>query len=672
MDDFDPTKDSSPLLRRLSAASFASLILLALVFAYTTTDGFADEDEEESLSEEVLKAVAEFTDKAAESRIKADNRLIKNSAKALAEELELDDEVTKKLAEHFPSILEGTQRDWKEKFRKTFKAMLQSHPTPLESIKEWKPKSFARNDNYASASPTKTTEWIAALKDSLGEEQFTAYQTAREEKAEKLKIELQDYFSRCEDMVSQQMQVLMDSETELLKQLVVLDEKRSAELTAASKRAIEEILDEWIVGWKEKVYEMTDDQRKRVTGQGSYPSFDITGDENPKKTKAWKDGLAEVFTAEELKHTGKRRRDIRDARSEALAMVVIDSLQPYIGFTVEQRTKFTKLFAKPLLKLPDYYFVQQGNGGYYSLDPGDMFSKVKENAEDKVLPLLDEGQKARWEKVDQQSLNSNHYYSSGGTVDGLTVPPAKEIDETEAQRLITAYMYLKAKESIDNQLVKMEAKVDGVARIGKLDDKKMAILRTAGKGAAQELAKTEIANMEARARQQFLNVTPEDLPARLNQNRSSYYSNRGEISDPQIWVKTIARVLSEEQKKAWEAESEAAENWNKLTQQEIMMTEVDKNIPLEAEKRDALEKLVSKVMDDYHPELKQMLSANWHIQGYYGLVPLAVLTDDELGKVFSKEQISIVRSRDQGNFDGRLKSMKQMRKQRLKQERKKK
>ena len=299
-----------------------------------------------------------------------------------------------------------------------------------------------------------------------------------------------------------------------------------------------------------------------------------------------------------------------------------------------------------------------------------MFTQISAIAKTEVLPLLDDGQVERWQGISPQTLSRNNYSSRGKVVD-LDIPPAEEIDAVEAQRLITAFVYLQAKEYTRGHHLRMEAKVDHLARVGNLAAEQISVLRTAAKGAAQSLASNDFRNLENWARQNFQNVKPADLPARLKVANMPSYSIRMPAEDPKIWTATVERLLSSEQKEAWDGECEAEQLWRRKCQIAVVLSEIDKVLLLTPEKRSALQGILASFLSDYEKELDRMFSFQWHLQGYYSMIPFAGLSDEELAPALDKEQIAMVRGRDPGHFGNMIENLKRNRKTRLKAEKKK-
>lgn len=447
MDEFDTT--GMPSLRRDFALGGIRHLILIVAVLVLALSGQARAEEEDELPEEAEEAFQVFIDEAAKARLEKLQKTVEKYAAGLADGLELDEAARDRLAERYPEIVAATQSAWREKFQELYRPSLtnSANPTnPIETLKSWDAKAFANNQNYPLARPDRTVAWRDVLEAVLSPEQLARYEAEEKVKAEELRRELEDHLLRCEEIATTRMQPIMDAEISQLQALAKLDEKRLEKLNAAATSAIEATVSDWIKRWEDQVMEMDDAQRKQRTGSNAFPPLDTSKGENPKTHQIWEDSLAQVLSEVELADVKQRRADRRRARSEALAMLMVDELEPLVGFTAEQRKQLKARFAKAMLTLAERYYVAPANNSYYSLNPGQMFNHLSGIAESEVLPLLDEGQAERWKGVTQQALAPNNH-SSSGKVDGLEFPPPDQLDTIGAQRLITTYIYLRAAHS---------------------------------------------------------------------------------------------------------------------------------------------------------------------------------------------------------------------------------
>ncbi|MGI9241220.1 MAG: hypothetical protein ACR2RV_10490, partial [Verrucomicrobiales bacterium] len=421
MDESDPTRISSrrraPVLwgvRGLVVAIVTASLAVSSAASAKEDGGFADADEQ---------AFKEFAEEAADSKSKKVKSAVEEQLEEIAERMKLDAPSVDKLAGHAAKIEEATRQAWIESFQKSLRPSLVSAGNVSETLEAWSAKDFANNSHYASVRPDRTGAWREALADVLDPAQLAKYEDAEKAKSEKLRLELEDHFLRCEQMAIARMDPIMQTEIEQLKSLARLEDDRSEALQTAARTAIDATVEEWLKEWKDQVLEMGEEQRKQRTGSNASPPLDVADKYNPTRHQKWKDTLAEVLSEEELAGVEKRRKDRRDARAAALAMFLVDEIDPYVGLTQEQRTKLTERFGESLTTLPDQYYTAQPVNHFYSINPGQMFSHLSGIVEEEVMPMLDEGQAERWKRITRENLAPNRY-SARGKLDGLEIPPA--------------------------------------------------------------------------------------------------------------------------------------------------------------------------------------------------------------------------------------------------------
>ena len=99
-------------------------------------------------------------------------------------------------------------------------------------------------------------------------------------------------------------------------------------------------------------------------------------------------------------------------------------------------------------------------------------------------------------------------------------------------------------------LSQMEAQVEQIRRVVNPSPDIVAVLTTAAKGAAEEMAANSITNLSSWVRGQFQNMKPSDVPARLQNLYNPYFSERNQTPVPRLWTTTVERLLNEAQRSA--------------------------------------------------------------------------------------------------------------------------
>jgi hypothetical protein len=318
-----------------------------------------------------------------------------------------------------------------------------------------------------------------------------------------------------------------------------------------------------------------------------------------------------------------------------------------MGFTGDQRTAMLKIASKQMLNLPGQYFDLPESNGYIMLDPGVMWRQLAPVTEKEIRPLLTERQMKRWQALAPDQLSRGGYVRERMDVGEL--PPLEEIDEFEVERIVSSFLHREAKKMKQKMLSVMESRVDGIARVINPPPETVAVLNTAAKGAAEQMAQSSIANLTSWVRSQFQNIKPADLAVRVQNLYNPYFSERQAQADPERWTSTVNRLLSESQRKAWKTECDARDAWRLTGLTAMVVTETEKRIALTSEQREKLQKKMDEVIREYDPDFSNFFSYGWHLQGYYSMIPMAMLTDKEMEEIFDKKTAETVKEKCLGN-----------------------
>jgi hypothetical protein len=212
----------------------------------------------------------------------------------------------------------------------------------------------------------------------------------------------------------------------------------------------------------------------------------------------------------------------------------------------------------------------------------------------------------------------------------------------------------------------MEAKVDRVMRTARVSAETAAVLTTAAKGSAEGMARQAIQSVEEWIRREVRNVPSKDLPAKLRMLQGPYFAHRDQTEDPELWTKTLERVLSAEERAVCEAERAAAKEWRLQSQVLVVTTEIERTAVLSAEKRERLMQRLGEVIEEYEQDLAGMFSPWWHCEGYYTTIPLALMAEEELNEIFDSGQLETLRTRGRGEMEQMAEQIRANRKSRTK------
>lgn len=318
-----------------------------------------------------------------------------------------------------------------------------------------------------------------------------------------------------------------------------------------------------------------------------------------------------------------------------------------IGLSGSQREKLLEL-GRPLMRsLPKQFFESPPVESYTSLDAGQILTKILEIPESALAALLDPAQLRRWQAMTPADLPENNRYSVRNTA-AVPGKPAEAIDENEAGRLIALTLSSEVGRIQQRAISRMDARVDDIARVVSLSPETVALLRTAGKGAAMQTIKDPVNNLDQYVVQQMKGVKPGDIPARLKALSMPRFQESRKKVEPRIWTAALQRLLTAPQLELWKQEGKAREDWQQRATSALVVTEVEKYLVLPPEKRESLLQKVDAVINTYETEISNFFSPGWQFQSYYNTIPLALLAEKEMAEIFNPKQLETVRTRSLG------------------------
>lgn len=652
----------APAAKKAIALKLAPLLRLNLArpqaIRIGAGPGVAAEDDEgedgdnaaAKLSEEDKKALDEFVQKAAKLKRKQFEDTMKATVEAVAKEQKLERDTEQKLLTLSAKAVDATLPEWEQAFRKWLETLLPRAAGP-NPISKWAPENYIRNASVSDFTPPdETAAWKAALKEVLTPEQLASREEAAKAAEKKFQEDFGDYLATCEGQAGDQMAAAIDSELIRIVQFSGLDEERHKKLKAASDEAVKQCVKDWRAQTEKQLRAMAPKEREQMTSRGGMFGVNLQEKKfQPKERTVWKDAVAQHLQEQERQTLEARYKEVRGRRADALAILLTNDLDRLVGFSAAQREQFLPLAAKRLTKLPDYYFSNPENNGWYSLDPGQMLQQVQKLKDEELKPLLSETQLKRFRDASPDQMSRGNSYTRE-KLDMGDLPKPEEMDEVEVERLLSRFLHRESKKMKLKMFSSMEALVEHISRVTVPSPETVGVLTTAAKGAAEEMAQNGINNLASWLRNQFQSVKPSDVPGRLENLYNPYFGNdRNQMVPPALWNTTVQRLLNEEQRKQWKAEMDAREQWRREGLASIVVTEVEKRLVLPEEQRTKLRKKVDSVIQEYEQDFSNYFSFGWHLQGYYTLIPIAMFSDKEMEEHFDKKQIDTLKEKSLAN-----------------------
>lgn len=603
------------------------------------------------LPETVRQDFAVFSGKVAELRrgeLKPD---LDKTVLAVKEKAKLDAEGAAKLDALAESAMNESLRNWESAFMERYAPdLLKGDAEAL--LKSWKPEQFTFGTAPSPLSPARTEVWREGLRKIVTPEYYAAAEAEAKAAREEAQQGAMGILIDAENRFSGVLATAMDAELEGVFLYVELDEAREKAMRKAAEDAVKDTLKAWRERAAKRMEEM-DDQTLRQVRQIEDLGVTYPGAESPPQdSAAWRAARSGVLTEKERQAVAEGQERIKQRRASALAMTVLGEMDRQVGFSEAQREKLLALCRGRFLSL---------DGGSSGIrigdnsipDPGSLLAELRQIPEARLSEVLDPAQTARWKAVSGEDLPQRHFVIRSVMETGSG--PAADtgpVDEMEASRLITLKLADESVKIKERYFSLMEGKVENLARVIALPPETAARLRTAGKGAAEQLAENAVATMEQHLLSQMRGVKPAEVPGRLARvSTLSGYQDRNPQADPPLWEAALKRVLTKSQRETWQQECRAGQAWRQRALSAFVASEVERHVTLSPEKNELLVGKLEEVIQKYEPHITNMLSGGWQYQPFYCTIPVALLTEQEMTEIFTPKQLEAVREKSLGQAE---------------------
>ncbi len=612
-------------------------------------DGGASKNDDDSaepakLTEAEEKALKEVLEKALKRQRPRFKEALEKLSKELVSKRHASEDAGKKLEALIPGAVDAAVSLWTEKAREWILDNFRASGDMVANLKEWAPENL---NSVIAIDPSTTAVWKDGLKGILPAEQLAALEAEEKARVEKFRKEMGDYLANSEAQAQETFAASMDQVLGRVERLGNIDEERMKKLRKAADEAVKATAAEWRTRAEMQLMAMDESSRSQMASGGGYMGVSSSDRANqPRMRKVWREAEATILTTDERKQITEVRQALRLRRADALGQVLVSELDRLLGFDDKQRTALSKLAAPLMTGLPAYYFDTQENGGYYALDAGQMMGRLKDS-KDKLKEILDERQMKRWDSLSPENL------SRGGvvreTMDFGKLPPAEEMNEVDSERFVSAFLHREARKMKRRMFSIMESRVDVVIRAAPLPQESVAQLNTAAKGAAEQMSQVNISNLTSWVRGQCQNAKPADVISRLQNLYNPYSIDRQQQADVPVWTSTVERLLSGPQREALKKDVEERDAWRGRAIAEMTLTEIEKRISLKQAQVEPLRKKIQETVLEYETEFTNYFSTGWYLQGYYSMIPAAMITEKEWESLLEKKQAETVREKCLGH-----------------------
>ena len=423
-----------------------------------------------------------------------------------------------------------------------------------------------------------------------------------------------------------------------------LDEERRSLLEQAKDEALESMMDTYRVKMAVKILQMDASDIERY----SKPNYSVGIDRKDaayklENNEIWQAAFKEQLTGTEREQIAKGVGHQRERRSRAIASIILAEIDYWIGFDRSQRDKVLALAAGPLLELPELdFFAPPSPGSYRQIDLMQAMRLLQKS--DEIKGVLNETQWKRFEKIDHSHIASNSHYSDNANFKPEDWPMPEVMTSVDAERIVSHVIWKASRGQLKQMVEQMEASQEHVARIAQPSVEVMAQLRTAGKGAAEELAVNWMQNIEQNVRRRLRGVAPDKVAESLKSVSIPRYNRHrsGNTSDPKRWTTALKNLLTDEEQEKLKLAEAANVAWRDQAIVELLMTNVDMVVRLEPDRREALRVKLTEILKEYRQDFTNMFSPGWHLSSYYSGIAVAMLSEDERAEYFDEKQLKDV------------------------------
>lgn len=473
--------------------------------------------------------------------------------------------------------------------------------------------------------------WDEAAAKVLPAESLAQWHKADKEERSKAETEVTDMIKPSEQQAEQQMEMTMGTEIDNMVGALSLTKERQQALEKLSKEAIQDSLKLARKGWLQQAKNYSATERKRIRGN---VFFGISDEQHAMKQPTWTEGIKKLLTEEERTRmaTDSKQRDQRTGL--AVSRACLAEMDKILVLSQDQRAKLEPVVMETMKSI-----TEQRRQQYWSYNAIQLFQTAGNAKEEKVRAILDGVQWKHWREL----ISSNNNNSNNNLPDLNGSFP--EVPDMEAA--ISQHMYKMFVAERRKTLALMMPQVEEAARLLALPEPAVARLTTAAKGAVETSLEQWRRYTESLVRQSVQTATPKNLlQALAGTTRANYGRNGSGPQDSELWKTTLKTTLTDAQQKKLQQVTHERLNYRLKAMAAMSVSELDRRRKLSSEQCAKAEAALQKVLATYLPDIERYMSAQWFLQYYYALVPLAGVPEKEMQEILTPEQWKLCKDRD--------------------------
>jgi hypothetical protein len=511
--------------------------------------------------------------------------------------------------------------------------------------------------------PDEQDVWVKALHQTLTPAQFDMWSQAQTKHKEDVEKEINDVLKNGADRTRDQETQTIQEECRKIEIALNLPKDRSDKLDDLGKAAVDQSVAAWRKRVEKSLLAMDENQRRPMLSNGFYMGTEAN--ESPTEQPAWKDGVAQLLTADDRVRLQYAQDARRAKRVRVMGQVMVMLLDEKLALTEAQRQKLQPIADRLVKDIPDLYPENGGPNAYYSFSPDLFYATTAKAGDAELKPILDGTQLKRWKTL---ATPENVPLGNDGTA-----KPADSPEPEDVEKAVSAFFYEKSEKERQRALAANTLKAEDIARVAGVNAESAERLQAAARGATEEHLATWKWFTEQQIRSQLQDLTPQNVRERLAGMQDFFFQrNFGAIDRNNVWDATVQTELSAQQQDAWKKETDARNDYRGNAIAALVLAEFDRRSELTDDQWNKLQPLIAGVINDYSQGITQVFSGMngvpWYMGGPYVLIPFAGLDDKDLKAILTKDQIDMwTGSQDYANATNLWQVVRQVTTQRARQ-----
>lgn len=553
------------------------------------------------------------------------NEDLKAKIELMKKKLELSDAQTTALNKAADSLLD--QLSNAEKKRAT--DMLVSLPPAARETIMGRNYFYIRFDRPRGVAWDKA--WDKAAAGVLPAEQTAQWSKTDKEERSKAESDVADMIKPSEQQAEQQMEIALGAEIDGMVMALNLNKERQKALEQLSKEAIQESLKQARKGWLQQARNYSVTERKRIRGN---VYFGVNEDLQAIKLPIWTEGIKKLLTEEERTRMATENKQREQRTSLAVSRVCLAEMDKILALSQEQRKQMEPLLVELMKPLLD-----QRRQQYWSYNATQLFQNAGKLKEEMARAILDDVQWKHWKEliVSNSSSSRNSMPNMNGTF-----PEAPDMEAAISQHLYKMFVAERSR-----TLAAMMPQVEEASRLLSLPEPAVAKLTTAAKGAVETSLEYWRQFTENFVRQSVQTATPENLLQTLaGTARANFSHTETKPQNTELWKTALQSTLNNIQLKKLQHVADERHDYRLKAMAAMCTSELDRRRKLSADQCARVETAVQQVLAEYLPDIERYMSAQWFLQYYYALVPLAGVAEKDMQAILTPEQWKLCKERD--------------------------